>query len=163
MAARAHRHHLSAAAPRYSFARRHFVLHIPFALLYTRHLSRRVAAHEIAAGFHTRRFVFPPAGRGANRARGRFSPATGQAAQLARRPVPVGTVAHDDGTFRKNRARGHDAFRCGRSRLQLWRSAHRSRFMARRDRICRPNIFRFRGVLELRNRRGVVSRISFEG
>src|ERR1043166_157727 len=72
----AHWFHLSAAASRYSFARRHFLLHVPFAFLHARHLPRRIATDAIAARFRSRGLVFPAVGRRADRARGRFSSAT---------------------------------------------------------------------------------------
>ena len=63
MADGAHRHHLSTAASRHSSAGRYFLLHFPFSLLHARYLSRSVAAHQIAARFRARRFLFSSAGR----------------------------------------------------------------------------------------------------
>ncbi len=45
----------------------------------------------------------------------------------------------------------------------LWRFAGRARFVGGRDGICGPDLFRFRGLLHLRDRRGIVPWISFEG
>src|SRR6267378_1789197 len=45
---RARRHHLSATPSRHSPSGRNFVLHVSFAFLYARHLSRRFATDPIA-------------------------------------------------------------------------------------------------------------------
>ena len=85
------RHHLPTAASRYLSADRHFVLHLPFALLHARHLSRRDAADAIAARFRARGFVFPAARRRTDRARGRFSCRNWCTARAAARPFLLGT------------------------------------------------------------------------
>jgi alginate O-acetyltransferase complex protein AlgI len=48
----------------------HFLLHLPFALLYPRYLSRRDEADALAARFHTGGVVLPAARRRADRPRG---------------------------------------------------------------------------------------------
>src|SRR5215217_4799655 len=47
------------------------------------------------------------------------------------------------GLFEKNRTRRHDAGRFGRSHFWLRRPACRARFLVRRDRLCRSDLFRF--------------------
>ena len=59
-----------AAASRSLSADRHLVLHLSFALLHARHLSRRDETDALAARFRARGFVFPAARRRTDRARG---------------------------------------------------------------------------------------------
>src|SRR5205823_4406730 len=90
MAARARGHHLPTTTPRYFASGRNFILHLPFAFLHPRHLSRRFAADAIVARLHSRGFVFSTACCRSNRARGRFSSATGQAAATAHGSISLG-------------------------------------------------------------------------
>src|SRR5207249_8400489 len=87
MAGRAHRHHLPTAAPRHSAPGRHFVLHLPFAFLHARHLSRRFATNEIAPRLHSRGFILSAARRWTNCPRRRFSSATGETTASAGRSI----------------------------------------------------------------------------
>src|SRR5262249_40033370 len=64
---------LSTAASGHSAAGWNFFLHFSFALLHPRYLPRRAQTDALVARFHSRGLVFPAAGSGPNRARGRFS------------------------------------------------------------------------------------------
>ena len=140
VAARSHRHHLSAAASGHSSAGRHFLLHVSLSLLHARHLSRRPAAYQVVARFRSGRFVFSSAGRRTNCPCRRFSSATCQPQPFARGPVFLGIIADDPRPVRKNRSRRYDAFRLGRSHLWLRWPTHRARFLAGCDGIRRPDL-----------------------
>jgi len=97
MAARAHRNRLPTAASGHLAASRHFILHLPFALLYAGHLSRGASTDAIFARFRAGGFVFPTARCRAVCARWRFFAAAQALSATQRRPVLLGTGAYDAG------------------------------------------------------------------
>src|SRR5207302_4355524 len=62
VARRPHWNRLSTAASRYFVAGRNFLLHLSFAFLHARTLSRRAPTHALAPRFYSRGFVFPAVG-----------------------------------------------------------------------------------------------------
>src|SRR5215471_3818020 len=115
--------------------------------------SRRAEANALASRFHSRGFIFSAVGRRPNRARRRFPPPARTSAAPQNQPVFLGPRLDDAWTFRKNRARRYVALRPGRSCLRLRRSACCDGFVGRRARVCRTDLFRFRGLFNHGDRR----------
>src|SRR4029450_9854448 len=162
MAARARRNHLPTTASRHSSSGRDFLLHVSFLVLHARHLSRRVAANAVTPRFHSCSFFFPAACPRSDCACRRLFTATSSSTASEDEPISLGTRADDFGIVRKNCPRRYIALRFGRSRLRLSRTIGGARFLGRRPRVCRPNLFRFRRLFDLRHRRCVNARLSFE-
>ena len=141
VAARTHRYHLSSTPPRHPSAGWHLLLHVSFAVLYPRYLSRCSPTDAIVARFRSRSLLFPSIGRWTNCACRRFSPAISQTTTLAPRTISLGSALDDTRLVRKDCRRRHATFRIGRSHFWLRWPAHRARFVGRRPRLCRADIF----------------------
>src|SRR5438128_11535362 len=109
MAPLSRRRHLPAAASRHSAPRRHFVLHVPFALLHARHLSRRIATDSIPARLHPRGVIFPAAGCRPNCPCRRFSSATCSSHTSENGPISLGAGSDDFWSLLENCACWHYA------------------------------------------------------